>query len=138
MSRRVLLDTGPLVALLSKRDQHHSRCHELAKTLPAQLFTSGPVITEASYLISKQGGQSPRPILGMIRAGQLVVLPLEKDDYLGIDDILNRYSDQEFSLADASLMFLAEREGIEEIFTVDAKDFSVFRTSEGGALSILA
>ena len=137
MNRRVLIDTGPLVAILSDRDQHHGRCVAIAKTLPDRLFTNAPVLTEAAHIISRYGGLSPRTILDLVRRHQLIVLPLDREDYLAIDSILDRYNDQGLSLADASLMHLAEREQIDEVFTVDYEDFAAFRTTSGKSLKIV-
>ncbi len=47
----VLVDAGPLVALLSAADQHHQRCVEQAKELVHSAYTCWPVVTEAAYLL---------------------------------------------------------------------------------------
>ena len=44
---------------------------------------------------------------------------------------------QTLSLADASLMYLAERDDILEVFTIDAKDFSLFRKADGSSLTLV-
>ena len=40
-------------------------------------------------------------------------------------------------ITDAALMFVAQREGIETVFTLDRRDFSVYRTSDGRALTVI-
>lgn len=137
MSRRVLIDAGPLVALLSAHDQHHAACTEAARDLPAVLFTSLPALTEAAHLASRYGGLSSRTVLAAVRSGNLEVLPIERGDLLAIDGILQRYAEHGFSIADASLMHLADREGIEEVFTIDHQDFNLFRTAGGRALKLV-
>jgi len=136
MSRRVLVDTGPLVALLSARDQHHERCIAAAKGLPLPLYTSLPIITEASHLLNRSGCR-PRDIIALVKNSRLTLLPLTRGDLICIDKILEKYDDQNISFADASLMYLADQEAINEVFTVDQKDFSVFRTSSGKPLTLI-
>ena len=50
---------------------------------------------------------------------------------------MERYEDMGVQLADASLVYLAERESIETVFTLDRRDFSVYRTSRKRALTII-
>lgn len=137
MNRRVLIDAGPLVALLSHRDQHHARCVQIAAGLPNQLHTSVPVLTEAAYLVQRYG-KNPHDILDLVRTEELIVLFLRRDDLLEIDDVVTKYADQGVSVADASLMHLAEREGIAEVFTIDPSDFGAFRTKAGSPLTVLS
>jgi len=136
MSRRVLVDTGPLVALLSARDQHHERCTAAAKGLPSPLYTSLPIITEAAHLLNRSG-RHPRDVITLVKNDRLALLPLTREDLIGIDKILAKYNDQNLSFADASLMHLADQESIDEVFTVDQKDFSIFRTSSGKPLTLI-
>ena len=136
MTRRVLVDTGPLVALLSRNDQHYDRCVKVAEGLAFPLFTCWPVLAEATHLLGRSGGD-PRDILAYLLDGYVELLSLDQEDLLSIDNLLARYDDQRFDLAVAALMHLAEREGIAEVFTIDSKDFSVFRTADKQPLTIL-
>ncbi len=136
MTRCVLVDTGPLVAMRNTRDQHRDRVEELAQGLPEQLMTCWPVLTEAAYLL-RDHPQEVQVLLDSVRKGLLILLPLTAADAALIALILDKYADHSFSLADASLMHLAEREGIEEIFTLDEKDFGLFRSSRGTRLTLI-
>jgi len=42
-------------------------------------------------------------------------------------ELMRKYSNRPMDLADAALLRVAEREGIRKIFTVDRRDFSVYR-----------
>lgn len=136
MTRRVLIDTGPLVAMRNTRDQHRARVEQLAQSLPEQLFTSWPVITEAAFLL-RGHPQEVQILLESIRRGVLGILPLTAVDIPAIAKIMEKYADQTLSLADASLMYLAERDDILEVFTIDAKDFSLFRKADGSSLTLV-
>jgi predicted nucleic acid-binding protein len=131
-----LIDTGPLVALLSKGDQYHATCVAAAEALRAPYFTAWPVITEAAYLLRKSPS-AVGTLLSQLRESKLQLLELFPTDMDGISRLLTEYRDQGFDLADVVLMYLAEREGIEYVFTTDRRHFSVFRTNANRALSII-
>ena len=78
-----------------------------------------------------------RTLLGELDGGFLRLLPLDHRDVPAIVAILDRYDDQNFQLADAALMHLSEREDIHEVFTLDRRDFTVFRPSSGKPLRLL-
>ena len=48
----ILIDTGPLVALIHADDDHHERCKEALQSLPGSFATVWPVFTEAVYLLN--------------------------------------------------------------------------------------
>ena len=131
-----LIDTGPLVSILGKNDPLSGKCSEAFKQCSAPLLTCWPVITETAYLL---GESSPgmKKLFELLRTNALAILPLRIADLPAIEAILTKYHDQEFQLADVCLMYLAEREGITEVLTLDRQDFSVFRTFAGKALSLL-
>jgi len=134
--RRVLIDTGPLVAILSKSDEHHERCVEALRSLPGPLFSCWPVITEAAWLLRK----SPRAVQQLLRSldsGFVELLPLGSLDANGLADIMKKYASLRPQLAHAALVYLAGRDGIETIFTLDRRDFSVYRSARKRPFRIL-
>jgi predicted nucleic acid-binding protein len=110
-------------------------CVEAAKRLHGPFFTSWTVITEAAYLL-KDRPDAVSKLLDRVRSLKLRLLQLSADDIDGVDGILKRYADQGLDLADATLMYLADREGLESVFTVDRRHFSVYRTRQGRSLSL--
>jgi uncharacterized protein len=123
--KRVLVDTGPLVAILSSTDQHHEICVETLRHLPGPLFSCWPVITEAAWLLRAY----PRAVQQLLRSadnGFLELLSLAGEEGKAIADVMKTYEDIQPQLADAALVHLADREGIDTIFTLDrwAKDLS--------------
>jgi uncharacterized protein len=124
--RRVLVDTGPLVAILSPDDAHHERCVSELHKMPKPLLSCWPVITEAAWLLRK----SPRAVgqlLSNTDGNFLALLPLTGKEGLAIAELMKRYEDLRPQLADAALVYLAGRERIRTIFTLDQRDFSVYR-----------
>ena len=136
MTGRVLVDTGPLVAILSRRDAHHRACVDQLRELAPPLLTCWPVITEAAWLLRHYPAAIER-LLGSFDAGLLRLLPLEEHAVSWIGRFLRRYRKLGAQVADAALVYLAEQEGIETIFTLDRRDFSVYRFGHNQSLRLL-
>jgi len=135
-ARGILIDSGPLVAILNERDQYHNACRDEAKQLHGEFCTSWPVITEAAHLL-KFRPTAVQTLLAWVRTTELQILPLAPQETDRIATILRDYSDQGFDFADATLMYLAERETMSTIFTIDRRHFSVFRTKTNQPLNIV-
>ena len=134
--RRILLDTGPLVALLAKNDAHHRLCVDILATLSPPLLTCWPVLTEAAWLLRRQ--YRPLDLIAEAQAaGMFDLLSLDTSSLPDIAAIMRRYEDAGIQLADAALAHLAERENIRTVFTLDRRDFSIIRLKRNRALTLL-
>ena len=122
----ILVDAGPLVALVDADDQHHKKCVAALKVLREPLVTVWPPVTEAMYLL----GDLPKAqeaLWEMLGRGVLQLLPLDLTDIPRMRELMSKYGDRPMDLADAALVRVAEREGIRKIFTIDSEDFGVYR-----------
>jgi predicted nucleic acid-binding protein len=126
--RGVLVDAGPLVALLDRGDASHQRCVRAARRLPAPMLTVWPAFTEAMYLV-RSAWPAQQALWEMLEAGSLVLLPLDRDDAPRMRELMRRYRDLPMDLADAALVRVAEREHLRRIFTLDRRDFEIYRLS---------
>ena len=133
---RVLLDTGPLVAILSERDEHHDECVEKLRQLTPPLLTCWPVITEAAWLLRLDVTAVQRMLAGF-DVGLLELLPLGEEAAPWVSDFMTRYSNLGVQLADACLVYLAEREGIQTVFTLDRRDFTVYRFGKNKSFNLI-
>ena len=122
----VLVDAGPLVALLNARDQHHSACRNTFKDAREPLGTVWPAFTEAMYLLRGLADAQDK-LWTMLERRAFGVLPLDAADAPRMRELMAKYSDRPMDLADAALVRVAERDRIDTIFTVDRADFSVYR-----------
>lgn len=136
MADRILLDTGPIVAMLDKSDQHHASCTEASKQVRGVFYTAWPVITEACYLLRSRP-DLVQELLGAVYEGDFQLLQLDATEVNEIGGWLAKYRDQGLDLADACLAYLADREGIETVFTIDRRHFPLFRTTAGKPLTLL-
>ena len=122
----ILVDAGPLVALVDAGDQHHAKCVAALKGLHEPLATVWPPLTEAMYLLTDLP-KAQEALWEMLSRGALQLLTLDFSDAPRIRELMRKYANRPIDLADASLLRVAEREGIRKIFTVDRKDFAVYR-----------
>jgi predicted nucleic acid-binding protein len=122
----ILVDAGPLVALVDADDQHHTRCVAALKNFREPMATVWPPLTEAMYLLADQP-KAQGALWEMLERGALQLLPLDSNDTPRIRELMRKYANRPMDLADAALLRVAEREGIRKIFTVDRRDFSVYR-----------
>ncbi|MCU0807993.1 MAG: PIN domain-containing protein [Candidatus Contendobacter sp.] len=131
----MLTDTGPLVALINRNDPHHERCKAAVRQWPAApLLTTWPCWTEAMYLLYRAGGYPAQATLWRWRAGgQVRLLELAELEIDRVAVLMAKYRDRPMDLADASLVVIAERLGLRQVFTVDG-DFHIYRLADGAAL----
>ncbi len=136
MTEPVLIDTGPLVAFLSQTDSEHARCVEQFQNLTQTPITCWPVLTEAAWLLRKRVDNVKR----LLDLWSSDIIRVEQIDDIGarwIYDFLERFSDQNPQLADVSLCWLADDLQLDTIFTLDRRDFSVYRLSNDRKLEIV-
>ena len=134
--KRVLVDTGPIVAILSRTDQHHKLCVEALREMPGPLFTCWPVVTEAAWLLRRSSCAVQQMLRG-IDNGFLELLPLASEDAVLIAAVMKKYHDIRIQLADAALVHIANRDGLDTVFTLDQRDFSVYRLPRGRTFRLI-
>jgi len=124
----ILIDTGPIVALLRRPDQHHERCVAALRKLEQPLATVWPVVTEAMFLLADRP-DAQGALWQSLEDEAIALLPLDRDDVPRVRELMWKYRDRPMDFADAALVRVAEREGLDTVFTVDRKDFEVYRLS---------
>jgi predicted nucleic acid-binding protein len=122
----VLLDAGPLVALLHRDDAQHVRCRDQAAEITGPVLTCWSVLTEAAWLLRKLPDDR-----------DIVCLDLDREALAWMVSVANLYHDLSPQLADLSLLYLAEQRGIHTLFTLDRRDFTVYRQSNGESFRLL-
>lgn len=132
----VLVDAGPLVALLDRSDPHHGACRQALRSIREPLATAWPAFTEAMYLLSFSG-EAQSALWEMLDTEALRLLPLDHTDAPRMRDLMRKYRDLPMDLADAALVRVAERERLRRIFTLDRRDFELYRPLRIGRFSII-
>lgn len=132
----VLVDAGPLVALLDRGDPHHGACRQALRSIREPLATVWPAFTEAMYLLSFSG-DAQSALWEMLDTEALRLLPLDHTDAPRMRDLMRKYRHLPMDLADAALVRVAERERLRRIFTLDRRDFELYRPLRIGRFSII-
>jgi predicted nucleic acid-binding protein len=127
---RSLTDTGPLVAIFSPQDKSHETCVGSLRSMPGPMLSCWPVISEASWLLRGVPDAIQR-LLMFVDGGSLELLPLAGAEAKPIAALMKKYEDIRPQFADAALVYLAHREQIDTIFTLDRRDFSIYRNGRG-------
>ena len=99
-------------------------------------MTCWPVLNEAVWLL-RNTPKAVQKLLALHQQGLYRIPPVADDCAEWMAAFFKRYDNLEPQLADAMLMYLAERHQITTIFTIDRRDFSIYRLSNGQALELL-
>lgn len=126
--KRVLADSGFLVALGIERDPRHRAATEFLNSYVGHLLVPEPVVTETCYFLSTAGKVR---LLDWVRKLPRMLLAVPAHAYPQVGEILARYADLDPDFADAAIVWLADNTGCRSILTVDERDFSVFRLKKG-------
>jgi uncharacterized protein len=122
-----LLDAGPLVAALNRRDPQHQSCAAALAAFSGTLLTTGAVVTEAMHFL---GGLSEgaETLAGLLDDAQVDIRDCFAPAQLhAAARLMKKYGDNPMDFADATLVLLAEETGFDQILTLDKRGFRAYR-----------
>ena len=131
----IILDTGPLVAFLSKRDKYHSWAYGQFQENPFPFITSESVVSEAVFFLQTQPEQI-KNLHDLFALGAIEVAFNFHPEADAIFQLLKKYKDTPMDLADACLVRLAELHPKSKILTLDS-DFTVYRKHRNKTLDVI-
>ena len=135
---RVLVDSGPLIALFNATDRWHTPVLQWLQAHPAaKLLSTWPVATEVCALLARRIHNEAA--LDFLRWAQRGGIGLDSPGERSLADVLTiseRFASLPFDLADASIAEAAARLKIGHILSIDA-DFDVYRDRAGAPLENL-
>ena len=129
--RTCLVDTGPLVAYLDRKDPQHERVARFVDRFKGQLITTAPVVGEVMYFISEYPGGPVAFAKFLMQSDLRMPGPMDPPYILAAAELMEEYEDTPMDFADATLVLLAEGLGLTEILTLDKRGFSTYRTTSG-------
>jgi predicted nucleic acid-binding protein len=131
-----IIDTGPLVALLVGDDRSHAWAVEQSKEAPPFVLTCEAVISEALFLLKRDGHEAD-DLFGLVDVGFLRVDLDFHTEYVRVRELMRRYRDRPMSYADACLVRMAELHQGATVWTLD-RDFQFYRMHRRQALTLRA
>jgi len=120
-----LIDTGGILALLDSRDSWHALCVEAFESMRLPLLTSSAVLTELFHLVG-DNRRDMEAAWTFVRSGALMLGTISGGELPELHTLMSRYWDRPMDFADATLVYLARRESISTILTVDHSDFQTY------------
>ena len=136
MKSRVIVDTGPLVALLNRADTHHAWVVQQLQGIAPPMITCEAVLAEATYLTRAVPG-ARAALIEMLGEGFLTIGMALADHHSSILKMVQRYTDVPMSLADACLVRLAEIYPQSPVLTLDS-DFGVYRKNGRQVIEVIS
>jgi predicted nucleic acid-binding protein len=133
--KRAIIDTGPMVAFLCPKDQHHRWAQNAFAHLGPGSTTCEAVLAEVCHLASKEGVAQAK-VLNFVARLRLKVVALSCE-LQAIQDLLNRYHDAPMDFADACVVRLAELNQSLNVCTVDGQ-FRFFRKNGKDSIPLIA
>ena len=134
--KSLLLDTGPLVALLDRSDGAHGSCVEALRSVSGRMLTTEPVVTESLWLLDHSLA-AQKACVELLLAADVKIIGQTSDTLKRAIVLMEKYHNVPMDYADATLVVLAENEGVADIFTLDKRGFEVYRFNGKHRFSIV-
>lgn len=135
MKNQVIVDTGPLVALLNRNDNAHTWVVQQLRDIQPPMLTCESVLAETTYLTRQMPG-ARAALIEMLGEGFLNIGMAVADHHSALLAMIRRYGDVPMSLADACLVRLAELYPQSPVLTLDS-DFSIYRKNGRQVIAVL-
>lgn len=135
--RAVLVDAGPLAALMDRGDPDHAATLEAMSSVRGEARTVWPALVEACHLLDRKSRDRSDALLDAVAQGRLKLTRIDADDFPHILRIRRRFADRRLDLADAALTRALERDGIETLMTLDERDFRPIERAYAGRFDLI-
>jgi len=134
----LVLDTGPVLALLDAGDPDHQRCVALVENMDEPLVIPATVLVEVDYWVIKLLGHEAWAVfLDDLSRGAYRLENLTEADLVRAAELERTYADLDLGLVDASVIAVCERLDEPKVATLDRRDFAVVRPRHRDALELL-
>jgi predicted nucleic acid-binding protein len=134
----IVVDTGPIAALINNRDNQHGACTELLAHHPGPLLVPAPVFTEVCMLLERRcGTRAELAFLRDVGRGIFTLVELTESDLDRISELVETYSNLPLGTVEASVVAIAERLRVPTVATLDRRHFTIVKPRKIGAFTLL-
>ena len=123
---RVIMDTGPWVALIDRSEERHEECGEWLRRFEGEIFSTEAILTEVLYLLNFSS-KAQFAAIDFVLEGAIILVPSTLDSLKRAQSLMEKYKDLPMDYADATLVSLAEDLSITHVATFDKKGFGTYR-----------
>jgi|SRR5271169_1070554 len=129
---RGIADTGFVVALGNRDDQHHLWAAGLAHAITEPLLTCEAVLSEAAFQLG-----SSAYVMSLVEDDLLEMAFDFSENLPQLRDLARRYADRKPDLADLCIIRMSELYPRHSIITVDESDFRVYRRNKRETIPLI-
>ncbi|MBC6454395.1 MAG: PIN domain-containing protein [Hormoscilla sp. SP5CHS1] len=135
MIGKVILDTGPLVAVLDKSDRYHDWAVNQWGNITKPVFTCEAVISEVCFVLKHVYGGDDA-IMGLVSRGYIEVPFRFSNEVTVVKELMQKYKSVPMSFADACLVRMSESNARSTVLTLDS-DFRIYRKNRTEAIDVI-
>ena len=133
--KNTIIDSGPIIALFDKDDKYHKKTLEFMHSFDGKLISTWAVITEVTHMLSFNLTVQLN-FLKWVEMEAITIYQIEQSELTAMIKMMQKYSDIPMDLADSTLMYVAQKENIKDIISIDG-DFDIYRTIKKQSLNNL-
>ncbi|WP_034269844.1 PIN domain-containing protein [Haloechinothrix halophila] len=134
----MIVDTSALLAYFDSSEPDHDAVRDVIETTSELLVVSPYVVAEVDYLVATRvGAAAELAVLRELSGGAWELPAIGPPELERATSVVEKYSDQDIGVADASNVVLADRYRTRTLATLDRKHFTVVRPIGGGRFTVL-
>ena len=135
MQNIALIDSGPLIALFDSSDKYHLKVLNFLKNYKGKLITTWAVVTEVTHILDFNLNVQ-MDFLKWVDLGGVKIYNIEQNELSILINMIAKYNNVPMDFADATLMYIAHKENIKNIVSIDS-DFDIYKTLKNSHLQNL-
>ncbi len=134
----ILLDTSGVFAAADIRQEESTAARGALFSARPPLILSPFVLAELDYFLGRSVGEQARlSLLSEVESEAYTLATFSAADVAAARAIIKSYADLRVSLADASIVVLSERYGVNDVLTLDERHFRVLHGAHGLPFRVL-
>ena len=131
-----ILDTGPWLALIDRSESRHTECVQWLKNFSGRLYSTEAVLTEVLYILNFSI-TAQCAALDFVLESVVEIVPSNIESLKKTKNLMKKYADLPMDFADATLVCLATQTGMQNIVTLDKKDFAIYKLPKKKSFTIM-